>query len=86
MERLGREQGVLGRTLRDQQAFASHRQEGPSSSTSRAREHGWETTLDAEYLAVTQLQADAFVTIDEAMAAQAASVVPVAPVSVLTAN
>jgi predicted nucleic acid-binding protein len=51
-----------------------------------AREHGWETTLDAEYLAVTQLQADAFVTIDEAMAAQAASVVPLAPVSALTAE
>ena len=29
-----------------------------------AREQGWETTLDAEYLAVTRLQADALVTID----------------------
>jgi hypothetical protein len=29
-----------------------------------AREHGWETTFDAEYLAVTKLQADGLVTID----------------------
>ena len=27
-------------------------------------EHGWESTADAEYLAVTQLQADALITID----------------------
>ena len=44
-----------------------------------AREQGWETTFDAEYLAVTKLQADAFVTIDTAMAAKAAPVVPLAP-------
>ncbi len=29
-----------------------------------ARENGWNTTLDAEYLAVCRLQADAFVTVD----------------------
>ncbi len=50
-----------------------------------AREQGWETTFDAEYLAVTKLQADAFITIDTAMAAKAAPVVPLAPVSALTA-
>ena len=49
-----------------------------------ARERGWETTYDAEYLAVTRLQADAFVTVDEAMAARAEGVVPVAPLSALT--
>jgi predicted nucleic acid-binding protein len=49
-----------------------------------AREQGWETTLDAEYLAVTKLQADAFVTIDAVMADKARRVVPVAPVSALT--
>jgi hypothetical protein len=27
------------------------------------REHGWETTYDAEYLAVAKLQADALVTV-----------------------
>lgn len=37
-----------------------------------AQEQGWETTFDAEYLAVTKLQADAFVTIDAAMAAKVA--------------
>ena len=50
-----------------------------------ARQHDWETTFDAEYLAVTKLQADALVTVDAAMAARAASVVAVAPVSALTA-
>jgi hypothetical protein len=29
-----------------------------------ARDHGWETTFDAEHLAVTKLQADGLVTID----------------------
>jgi predicted nucleic acid-binding protein len=48
-----------------------------------AREQGWDTTFDAEYLAVTRLQADALVTIDAAMAAKAAHVVPMAPVSAL---
>ena len=51
-----------------------------------AQEQGWDTTFDAEYLAVTKLQADAFVTIDAAMAARAAPIVPVAPLSALTAD
>jgi predicted nucleic acid-binding protein len=51
-----------------------------------AQEQGWETTFDAEYLAVTKLQADAFATIDAAMAAKAAHVVPLAHVSALTAD
>ncbi len=49
-----------------------------------AREHDWDTTLDAEYFAVTKLQADAFVTIDPEVAAKASSVVPVAPLTDLT--
>jgi predicted nucleic acid-binding protein len=49
-----------------------------------ANEQGWDTTYDAEYLAVTRLQADALVTIDEAMAAKARGIVPLAPVSALT--
>ena len=49
-----------------------------------AREQGWETTFDAEYLAVTRLQADAFVTIDTAMAAKAEGVVPMAELAALT--
>jgi predicted nucleic acid-binding protein len=43
-----------------------------------AREQGWHTTYDAEYLAVARLQADAFVTVDEGMAAKAEGIVPVA--------
>jgi hypothetical protein len=49
-----------------------------------ARAQGWDTTFDAEYLAVTRLQADALVTIDPAMAARAADIVPVAPLAALT--
>lgn len=35
-----------------------------------AREHGWETTYDAEYLAVAKLQADALVTLTPVLAAK----------------
>jgi predicted nucleic acid-binding protein len=49
-----------------------------------ANEQHWETTFDAEYFAVTRLQADAFVTIDPEMAAKAEGIVPLAPVSALT--
>ena len=49
-----------------------------------AREQGWETTLGAEYLAVTRLQADALVTIDPELAARARGVVPLAPLAALT--
>ncbi len=48
-----------------------------------AREQGWDTMDDAEYLAVAKLQADALVTVDPAMAAKARGVVPVADVSAL---
>ncbi len=51
-----------------------------------AREQGWETTYDAEYLAVTKLQADALVTIDSASAAKPKDVVPLAPLEALTAG
>ena len=43
-----------------------------------ADELGWEETYDAEYLALTQLQADAFVTTDRALARTAKAVVSVA--------
>lgn len=48
--------------------------------------NGWETTFDAEYLAVTRLQADAFITIDPELAAKAADIVPLAHLSALTAH
>lgn len=49
-----------------------------------AREYGWATTFDAEYLAVCRLQADALVTVDEALAARAAGIVPLAPLEALS--
>jgi len=49
-----------------------------------AREHGWASMPDAEYLAVTKLQADALVTVDPALAAKADDLVPLAPLSDLT--
>jgi predicted nucleic acid-binding protein len=51
-----------------------------------AQQQGWETTFDAEYLAVTKLQADALVTIDPALATKAAHLVPLATVADLTAD
>ena len=40
---------------------------------------GWSDTFDAEYIALTQLQADAFVTLDARLAAAASELVTVAP-------
>ena len=50
-----------------------------------ARQHHWDTLRDAEYLAVTKLQADALVTVDPRLAAAAQDTVPVAAVNVLLA-
>lgn len=49
-----------------------------------ALEHSWETTYDAEYVAVAKLQADALVTVNSAMATKAKNLVPVAPLEALT--
>lgn len=51
-----------------------------------AREQDWDTTLHAEYLAVTKLQADALVTVDPAMADRATAVVPLASLADLTGD
>jgi predicted nucleic acid-binding protein len=48
-----------------------------------ADELGWDSTYDAEYLALTQLQADAFVTLDEELARRARAVVETAPIDAL---
>lgn len=48
-----------------------------------ARQHGWDSMRDAEYLAITQLQADALVTVDPVLADKAVDVVAVAPIGVL---
>lgn len=48
-----------------------------------ARQHDWDTLRDAEYLAITRLQADALVTVDQDLAAKAENVVAVAPLQAL---
>jgi hypothetical protein len=49
-----------------------------------AREHGLDSTADAEYLALTRLQADLFVTVVPATRARAEGIVPVGTVAQLT--
>ena len=43
-----------------------------------AEQLGWEDTLDAEYVALAQLQADAFVTLDTSLAATVQELVTIA--------
>ena len=51
-----------------------------------AAELGWETTYDAEYVALTQLQADAFVTSDRKLARAVKGLVKTATVDALRAS
>jgi len=51
-----------------------------------AQDQGWDTTFDAEYLAVTRLQADALITIDPQLATKAAGIVPLERLAALTAG
>lgn len=44
---------------------------------------GWSSTFEAEYLALTQLQADAFVTLEPGLARQVGKLVTVAPFEAL---
>ena len=48
-----------------------------------ASQLGWAETYDAEYLALTQLQADAFITLDDDLARRASGVVPIATLDAL---
>ena len=50
-----------------------------------ARQHDWDALRDAEYLAVTRLQADALATVDPGLAATARDVVAVAAIDDLLA-
>jgi predicted nucleic acid-binding protein len=47
---------------------------------------GWAPTFDAEYVALTQLQADAFVTLDAELARSVEGVVPTATIDALDAK
>jgi predicted nucleic acid-binding protein len=44
---------------------------------------GWETTYDAEYVALTTLQADAFITSDRELAQAVSGLVETAPIEAL---
>ena len=48
-----------------------------------ATEQGWDDTVDAEYVAVTRLQADALVAGDQHLAARAEGLVPLADLDAL---
>jgi predicted nucleic acid-binding protein len=47
---------------------------------------GWASTYEAEYVALTQLQADAFVTLDEELARNVEGIVPTATIEALDAE
>ena len=49
-----------------------------------AREHGWDTIGDAEYLALTLLQADALIALDHSLAQRADGIVLLASLDDLT--
>ena len=51
-----------------------------------AEQLGWETTYDAEYVALTQLQADSFVTSDRNLARATATLVETATIDALRAR
>jgi predicted nucleic acid-binding protein len=48
-----------------------------------ADQQGWDDTFAAEYIAVTKLQADAFITLDAELATSASQFVEVAPIEAL---
>jgi predicted nucleic acid-binding protein len=50
-----------------------------------AEQLGWAETSDAEYVALTQLQADAFVTLDAKLARRVERIVPTATIDALRA-
>lgn len=49
-----------------------------------AREQGWADLVEAEYVAVTRLQADALVSVDSDLSSRVQALVPVEPVEALT--
>lgn len=51
-----------------------------------ASQLGWSDTFDAEYVALTQLQADAFITLNEELASAVKDVVVLAPFKALSAS
>jgi hypothetical protein len=76
-ERLERLAGIKVRLLNDRVSR--------SVAWTIAEEQSWEETVEAEYAAIAQLQADAFVTLDRGRAERLAPVVPVADAAALAA-
>lgn len=75
---LGRHDGLTGVKMRVLNDRVSRR-----VAWMLAREHRWETTSDAEYIAVCRLQADALVTIDDGLRAKADGIVRIESVDAL---
>jgi len=48
-----------------------------------AEQLGWETTYDAEYVALTRLQADALITANDDLARAVSDIVDTAPIDAL---
>lgn len=51
-----------------------------------AREHGWDGIAGAEYLALTVLQADALIALDESLARRATGIVPLRSLDALLSD
>jgi len=51
-----------------------------------ASQLGWPDTFDAEYVALTQLQADAFITLDRQLAHAVKDLVTIAPIEALSGS
>jgi predicted nucleic acid-binding protein len=77
LERLGRIQALPIRLLGD--AVLRRR------AWNLAEQLGWAETYAAEYVALTQLQADAFVTLDTGLARRVEGIVPTATIQALRA-
>jgi predicted nucleic acid-binding protein len=91
-------QRVRGRTLTEQAALELHERitgvkmrllgDRVSRRTAWqiARDRGWSTLTEAEYLAVAKLQADALITDNPDLVAKAKGIVPLAPFTDLLAD
>ena len=77
---LGRHEAMTGVTVRLLGDRVSRR-----TAWRIAREHGLSSTVEAEYLALTRLQADAFVTVDPETRSRAEGVVPLGTLQQLSA-
>jgi predicted nucleic acid-binding protein len=71
------------RRLRRMRRRCGNARPDPASTWDLAEQLGWAETYDAEYVALTQLQADALVTMDTALARRVEGIVPTATIATL---